>query len=101
MREDLFTLTELPDGTEVYVFGSYLDTVEPEDIDILVVYDEHACHPKNAFVTYKLLLQQIENILSYKVDLTLLTKKEERSLRFKDRVKCLPIKEILDKKFTA
>lgn len=88
-------LTKLPKGTKTYVFGSYLHSTNPSDVDILVIYNEKYCPPCNAYKTIHSIIQKLEFLLGYKVDLVLLTETEEKNTNFLKSVSYIPLEDLL------
>ena len=72
-----------PNCVEVYLFGSFLTNNYPNDIDVLVIYDDSEC-----CVTQQLnsLMELIENIAVYPVDMTALTVAEKRETAFLEKL---------------
>lgn len=68
---------KLPKNMSIYVFGSYLNTDFPNDLDILCLYNPYNCHPKDVFEKYQYIVESIHSFSGLKVDITFLTYKEE------------------------
>lgn len=77
-----FMHIKLPDNTKVYVFGSYLYSDQPNDLDILVVYDPLVIHPSKAYEEFKPMFICLEYLIGLKVDSTLLTVAELEQSEF-------------------
>ncbi len=74
----------------LYVFGSVLDSNSiPNDIDILLIYDEYTDDVKEASTRVK---DVLENEFELPVDCTLLTMKEEKDVCFLNRVRWICLK---------
>jgi len=73
-----------PNCVEVYLFGSFLTKNCPNDIDVLVVYDDSECD-----VTQQLnsLMGLIESITFCPVDMTALSVAEKRETAFLEKLK--------------
>ncbi|EGR1911382.1 hypothetical protein VCSRO208_1457 [Vibrio cholerae] len=84
-----------PLNTKWYIFGSYLHSDSPSDIDLLVVYDPQEVHPKDVTKHCKPLFDAIEQAISLKVHSTILTCSEERESEFVERSKALPLEKVL------
>ena len=84
-----------PLNTMWYIFGSYLHSDSPSDIDLLVVYDPLEVHPKDVAKYCKPLFAAIEQAISLKVHSTILTYSEEREAEFVERSKAVPLEEVL------
>jgi predicted nucleotidyltransferase len=81
--EELRTLTtRLPAGSKAYVFGSFLRSNSPRDLDILIVYDQDICPPPQAYQKHQMFLSCLGEHLAIPIDVTLLTKEEVLSSRF-------------------
>jgi predicted nucleotidyltransferase len=87
-------LTKLPKGTKTYVFGSYLHSNNPSDIDVLVIYDEKHCLPCDAYKTIYSIIQKLESQLGYKIDLVLLTETEEKSVNFLNSINWILLQDL-------
>lgn len=72
-----------PDYVEIYVFGSFLTKDYPNDIDILVIYDDF-----DHGVTERLdkLMRLVESVSNYPADVTALTRDEIKEIKFLDRL---------------
>ncbi|WP_147270548.1 hypothetical protein [Marinomonas foliarum] len=95
-------LTKLPEGTEVYVFGSFINTASPNDLDILFLYDPSKCLPQNAYKEHLSFIEYLEVCSELKVDATLLTYEEQLESNFLAISKAIPVNECeeLTKRFT-
>ncbi|SNT70276.1 nucleotidyltransferase domain-containing protein [Psychrobacter sp. LV10R520-6] len=82
---------KLPKGTSVYVFGSYLNTDFPNDLDILCLYNPYSCHPKYVFKKYQSMIKYLESFSGLKVDITFLTYKEEIESGFLAMSNAVPV----------
>lgn len=83
-----------PHSTNWYVFGSYLHSNSPSDIDLLVVYDPSKVHPKDVTKLCAHLFSIIENSVSLKVHSTILTCTEEQESKFIERSNAVDITEL-------
>jgi len=84
----------MPEGSQAYVFGSFLTTDQPEDIDVLILYDPSVCPPEGAYSAHALFAKNLRQLSGLPVDLTLLTYEEERSSRFIQDTKAVPIRKV-------
>ncbi len=75
--------SSFPNCREVYLFGSFLTKNNPNDIDVLVVYDDSECD-----VTVQLdgIEKLIENISLYPVDMTALSVDEMNETFFLEKI---------------
>lgn len=77
---------------KVYLFGSALDTtIYPNDIDLLLVYEEYS---DTILSELSLISNVLERITKLPIDLTVLSSEEEKETAFLDRIKhhCIRIK---------
>jgi len=81
----LSTAISSPNHSKVFVFGSVLNSVKPNDLDVLAVYDEAHCPPTEAFIRHRGLKAALSAIFDLPVHLTLLTESEESNVRFIER----------------
>ena len=72
-----------PNCTEVYLFGSFLKKDIPNDIDILVVYDDSECDINTQLNTLSTLVETVSNL---PVDMTALSKEEIKETSFLNRI---------------
>lgn len=72
-----------PNCREVYLFGSFLAKNNPNDIDVLVVYNDSEC---DVTVQLDSLEKLIENISFYPVDMTALSADEMNETFFLERL---------------
>ena len=93
--EILSTVTELPEGSMAFVFGSVLRNAHPMDFDLLVVYDPSLCPPNIAYRVHAPFFGRLSQKTDLPVDMTLLTYQEEKSSCFILGTKALPIAEAL------
>lgn len=95
-KADLFTLIDRPEIAGVYVFGSYSDTTDPNDIDILLVYDEGVCPPCQAHELLRQLVLQLESFFATKLHLALLSEKEIAHNDFLASEDCISLAAMLE-----
>jgi predicted nucleotidyltransferase len=74
--------TRLPESSIAYIFGSFLSSASPSDIDVLVVYDTETCPPDLAYELHRDFINQLRSSVGLDVHITLLTKSEERGSDF-------------------
>jgi predicted nucleotidyltransferase len=87
--------SKLPDGAEIYVFGSSLWRKDPNDVNVLVVYDPKLCPPENAHSSIAQLIRSLADALGRPIHMTLLTRQEERGCAFKIDTGCVRLEEAL------
>ena len=90
-------LTSLPKSSAAYVFGSFIKSCSPKDIDILVVYDQQDCPPPLAHQFHAKFAKLVEKTLNLDVDLTLLTMEEERGNGFIQDTGAIPFETAIAK----
>ena len=87
IRRNLHSLSAIK---HLYVFGSVLESNSiPNDIDILLIYDEYTDAVKDSSNRLKNIL---ETEFELPVDLTVLSDNEEKEVGFLDRVMALCVK---------
>jgi hypothetical protein len=87
--------SKLPNGAEIYVFGSSLWRQHPNDVDVLVVYDPTICPPENAHSSVAESIRSLADALGRPIHMTLLTRQEERGCAFKLDTGCVRLEEAL------
>ncbi|MBL1213732.1 MAG: hypothetical protein D8M61_10340 [Ignavibacteriae bacterium] len=85
---------KLPKNTRIYVFGSYLTVDNPNDLDILIVYDPKFVNPAIAYRKYKKLMNPLRTQTRLDLDLTLFTFMELEETEFLIKSKAVDIKQI-------
>lgn len=90
-----FILIKIPSYSEVYIFGSILTTLNANDLDLLVIYDNNACYPINAYTNHKILCEELEIAFRLPVHLTLLTHNEAQQTQFIERTHAVPFADAL------
>lgn len=85
---------KLPKNTRIYVFGSYLNVNNPNDLDLLIEYDPKFVNPAIAYKKYKKLMKPLRTQIKLDIDLTLLTFKEIEETKFLNKSKAVNIKDI-------
>ena len=74
--------TKLPNNSRAYVFGSWLTSERPADLDVLIVYDPVHCDPSDAYSRLSPLLSDLEELTGLKVHATILTYSEQEDASF-------------------
>ena len=92
--KDLLIHLDRPEISGVYVFGSYLNNANPDDIDILIIYNEAACSPRRAHKMVRAIILEVEKYFKLNVHLTLLSNKEIKHNDFIDLEGCVSLKEL-------
>lgn len=88
--ENLFSIIEDNRLEEVYVFGSWLTSGMPKDIDLLIVFDPQRCRIHEALFLRHQLARAVEDTFSLTSDIILLTTAEEREVGFVRAEGCVP-----------
>ena len=91
--ETPFTSTRVPNGVGLFVFGSYSRSVAVRDLDVLAVYDPDIIAHDTIYEVLRPVLSALGDAASVPVDLTVLTQREERDLRFVITESARPIAE--------
>lgn len=76
MKKLLKKIEQIPKETRIFQFGSSLNNSFPNDIDLLIEYDEKTHHPKEIHKTYKNTIICLQAQLVIPLDVTFLTKVE-------------------------
>jgi predicted nucleotidyltransferase len=76
------TTTSLPKSSLAYLFGSFLSSASPNDVDVLIVYDPQSCAPSQAYELHRGFLNRLRETTGIAVHATLLTTDEERGCNF-------------------
>jgi hypothetical protein len=74
--------TNLPSSSVVYLFGSFLNSSAPNDLDVLIVYDPQFCAPARAYELHGSFVNRLRKIAGIAVHTTFLTADEERECNF-------------------
>ena len=74
--------TSLPKSSLAYLFGSFLNSTSPNDVDVLIVYDPQFCAPANTYELHGSFVNRLQEITGIAVHITLLTTDEERECNF-------------------
>jgi predicted nucleotidyltransferase len=82
-------------GCNIFVFGSWLKSASPSDVDLLLVYDEARHSPSDFLQVSKLIGDMLRRYFARPVHLVRLTVREEAEVRFVEREGCVPLVDIL------
>lgn len=85
----------VPEYSQAFVFGSVLFSNEPNDFDMLIIYDETVCQPIDAYDKHKELCSSIRVLFNLPVHLTLLTHAEEQCVCFIEQTNAVPLDQAL------
>lgn len=90
-----YTAIRIPSHSKAFVFGSVLHSSEPNDFDLLVVYDSNLCPPVEAYERHSSICSDISALFDLPVHLTLLTQSEESNVHFIGRTSAIPLDDAL------
>jgi predicted nucleotidyltransferase len=93
--EDLLIHLDRPEISDVYIFGSYLKNANPDDVDILIIYNEAVCAPRKAHKMVRPVILELEMYFRLNVHLTLLSNKEISHNDFINLEDCVSLKGII------
>ncbi|WP_133511228.1 nucleotidyltransferase domain-containing protein [Candidatus Thiosymbion oneisti] len=88
--------TKLPKNTKVYIFGSWLTSENPSDLDVLVVYDPMHCNPSDAYLRLNPLLRDLVKLTGLRVHPTMLTYSEQEETGFVAEVDAMALESLLE-----
>lgn len=92
-------LLEVPSNAEVYVFGSVLRELKPNDLDILVIYDSKAYPKANIYNACKRITEILVETFNLDVDLTVLSYSENNRVNFIKEVRAIELKCFLQENY--
>jgi len=90
----------LPKGLEVFIFGSFLYKLNPNDLDMLVIYDLEFISSSEVSIKCKECIFLLSKYFTLKVDVIFLTIDENKGSGFVEKVhaitprRCAKFKEI-------
>lgn len=67
---------------KIYLFGSFLKCNNPNDIDLLIVYDKASIKTETILFLRKIIIQKLVNYLNIDIDICLLTIEEMEQSKF-------------------
>jgi hypothetical protein len=79
-----------PAFSSAYIFGSFLHSDSPHDLDLLIIYDDRLCPPSDAYRLHVEFVQQVHTVLCLDIHLTLLTQQEEQGCGFIEDTGAIP-----------
>ena len=92
-------LSEVPNSTEFYVFGSILISSQPNDLDFLVIYDSKVYPKANIYNACKSISEILYETFNLHVHLTVLSCSENDRIDFIKEVKAIKLKYFLQDNF--
>jgi hypothetical protein len=92
MKREIHNIhTELPDCCCLYLFGSAVESKNPRDLDVLIVYDEAFTSPSTSYYQFSSLVQALPISKHYPIHLTLLTVQEAQDTDFVSKSQAIRI----------
>lgn len=82
---------KLKEGINIYVFGSSLEDNEPNDLDLLLVYDSDRIEIDKILRIRTYLYNKLNKLFMIPIDLSILSIQEEKELNF---IECESAKEL-------
>ncbi len=82
---------DLYSNLDFYLFGSLLYSNSPNDIDLIIVYNKEEISIQDILLLRKNLHCSFFHEFKITLDITLLTKQEEKSLNFIQTEKAIPL----------
>lgn len=86
MRKLLKEIEQIPKETKIYQFGSSLINSSPNDIDLLIEYDEKIYHPKIIKKIYRSTIIRLQMQLMIPLDVTFLNMLEFKSFTHSKKI---------------
>ncbi len=84
-----FMVILVPPNLEVYIFGSFIYKFNPNDLDLLIVYDSEFIRPIEISNKCEKFIVDLEKYFDLKVDVTYLTIEENMNSGFSNKVKAI------------
>ena len=75
-------INDIPIWANIYVFGSAVFSLTPNDLDLLVVYDPELCPPNEARNRAEILAAKLTSHSGLQPHVVVLTKAEEQNVNF-------------------
>ena len=92
---NLFIDTDiLPDGSSAFVFGSYLRSHVPRDLDLLIIYDDSSCPADDAYNRHAEFVAAVQNKVDLPVHITLLSLVEACVTQFVAMSTAIPLEQV-------
>jgi len=82
----------LPDGVQVFLFGSVCYRDHPNDIDMLFVYDASLLPPRSAYGAFRPLMAEIEAMVDIPIRSVVLSQDEARESGFVEEVEPIELR---------
>lgn len=93
-------LLEVPKSTDVYVFGSMLNSIAPKDLDILVIYNPIIYPEASIYKSCECLTNTLFEVFKLEVDLTVLSFTENNEMNFIEEAKAIKLKDFFENSYT-
>lgn len=88
------SLRKVPEKIDLFIFGSYLKSKNPRDVDLLVIYDSNFYSGSSIFDNCLSLINIIQEKCGLPVDVTYLSINEEIETGFLKIVNAVSIKDV-------
>jgi predicted nucleotidyltransferase len=98
MMEIQFMPIDPPKGSTAYIFGSALETDHPNDLDVLIVYEQKLCPTDAVYDRHKKFVRNIEESLEIEIDCTFLSEREEKNIQFISSEDCILLNKWIERK---
>ena len=85
------TAIRIPSTSALYIFGSALTSPNPNDLDVLVVYNPVECSSQEAYQLHRETIEDLVQLYGLPVHITLLTPSEESNVSFIQRTGAVPV----------
>lgn len=76
----------VPESVALYIFGSFLYIVKPNDIDLIIIYDNKIYPGSSIFKACQEILAGIKERVHSPIHVTYLSYEEERTIKFVEEV---------------
>lgn len=84
---------KVPKNSLIYIFGSFLSKSEPNDLDILFIYDSNFVKSEHVFIENKVCIEILAEYFGLKIDVVYLTHDENKNSDFLYKVKAVDYRE--------
>ena len=91
VKEKIRSVGGLPDGIQIYLFGSALEDEHDSDVDLLFVYDTVIIDPKDIYAQLEAYFGEVASLVGRHVHPVVLSVKEEKQIQFARNEGCVAI----------
>jgi len=88
-------IIEVPNDIEVFVFGSVLISDSPNDLDIIIIYDNGVISSRDIYKYTSNFIENLSGVTDLFIDITYLTKSENENIDFVNLVSAISLLEFL------